>query len=900
MSGPHQPLRDDVRLLGERLGEVLKHHEGPELFALVEEVRALSKRAHAGSDEDFDRLADLLRDVPIGTAFRVARAFAHFLTLANIAEQHHRIRRRRDHARDAHGRPQRGSTEEAFARLLAAGVSADVLARAVRSIRVELVLTAHPTEIVRRTLLQKHHRIAAVLSRLDRPDLTATERQDALDALQREIEAVWQTDEVRRERVSPLDEVRAGLVVFEESLWDGVPLYMRALDRAMNAATGACLPLDAAPIRFGSWIGGDRDGNPTVTPEVTRQATWLARWSAANLYLRDIRALRDELSLTTASDELRARVGDAHEPYRALLAGVRDRLAATRAWAETALAGEPLEQSDARAAAPYLDARDLLEPLDLCRRSLEATGNALIASGRLADILRRIAAFGLTLARLDIRQEASRHAEAVEWIARQRGWGAYDEATEDERVALLVRELTSGGTTLTDPPANNPRVRDVLETFRMAESLHPESLGAYVITMASRPSDVLAVELLQKIAGQTRPQRVVPLFETTDDLRHAGETIDALLRVPWYRARIGGHQEVMVGYSDSAKDAGRFAAAWILYRAQEEIVAACERHGVAVTLFHGRGGSIGRGGGPTYLAIQSQPPRALAQTICNESDRSDSLQTASVRITEQGETIEAKFGLVDIAVRTLEVYTSAMLEATVAPQAGPRDEWRATMERLAGEARAAYRAVVYETPEFLEYFHTATPEAELAAINIGSRPARRPGMTASTDGVESLRAIPWQFAWTQTRLLLPSWLGVDTAITEPERARLREMYTRWPFFRSTLDLIAIALAEADPRIAAQYDRLAPAARRPLGAALRERFRRAADAMLAVMDQRDLLHDNPVLRRSIDVRNPYVDPINLVQIELLRRMRSGGSTDPQLQHAFVVTVNGIAAGMRSTG
>jgi len=271
-----------------------------------------------------------------------------------------------------------------------------------------------------------------------------------------------------------------------------------------------------------------------------------------------------------------------------------------------------------------------------------------------------------------------------------------------------------------------------------------------------------------------------------------------------------------------------------------------------------------------------------------------------VRITEQGETIEAKFGLVDIAVRTLEVYTSAMLEATVAPQAAPRDEWRAIMDRLAGEARTAYRAVVYDTPEFLDYFHSATPVPELAAINIGSRPARRPGATASSGGVESLRAIPWQFAWTQTRLLLPSWLGVDAAITASALARLREMYAGWPFFRSTLDLIAIALAEADPRIAAQYDRLVPAAQRPLAAMLRERCRRAAEAVLAVMNERDLLHDNPVLRRSIDVRNPYVDPINLVQIELLRRMRSGAAADPQLQHAFVVTVNGIAAGMRNTG
>jgi phosphoenolpyruvate carboxylase len=442
-------------------------------------------------------------------------------------------------------------------------------------------------------------------------------------------------------------------------------------------------------------------------------------------------------------------------------------------------------------------------------------------------------------------------------------------------------------------------VRDVLDTFRAAAALHPDSLGAYVITMASRPSDVLAVDLLQHIAGQAHPQRVVPLFETAADLGRAGETIDALLRVPWYRDRVRGHQEVMVGYSDSSKDAGRFAAAWILYRAQEDVIAACERHGVAVTIFHGRGGSIGRGGGPTYLAIQSQPPRSITPRR-SEVTSDITSEVAGLRITEQGETIEAKFGLVDIAVRTLEVYTSAMLEAAVASHAAPREEWRATIDRLAGDARAAYRAMVYETPEFIEYFHTATAEPELSAVNVGSRPARRPGGAAGHAGVETLRAIPWQFAWTQTRLLLPSWLGVDTAITEPERARLREMYTQWPFFRSTLDLIAIALAGADPRIAAQYDRLAPAARRPLGAALRERFRRAADAVLAVMDQRDLLHDNPVLRRSIDVRNPYVDPINLVQIELLRRMRSGGSTDPQLQHAFVVTVNGIAAGMRSTG
>ena len=892
MADPHQALRDDVRLLGELLGRVLEHHEGPELLALVEEVRALSKSAHAGHDDDFDRLADLLRELPMGTAFRVARAFAHFLTLANIAEQHHRVRRRREHARETSARPQRGSYAETCGRLRAAGVSADAILAAARSIRVELVLTAHPTEIVRRTLLQKHHRIAGELATLDGPDLTAAEHEDAVDALQREVASVWQTDEVRHERVSPLDEVRAGLVVFEESLWDGVPRFLRALDRALAAATGATLPLDAAPIRFGSWIGGDRDGNPNVTPEVTRQATWLGRWMAATLYLRDVRELRAELSLTHATDELRARTAGAGEPYRALLAGVRDRLIATRAWAEAALASDRPRHGGASTAEPYLDAIDLIEPLALCHRSLEATGNQLIASGRLADILRRLAVFGLTLARLDLRQEAQRHTDAIEWIAQQCGWGPYATAAEMDRESRLLRELTAGRTTIADLPieAAPDDVRDVLETFRTAAHLHPDSLGAYVITMASQPSDVLGVELLQRIAGQQHPQRVVPLFETADDLARAGGTIDALLRVPWYRDHIAGHQEVMVGYSDSAKDAGRFAAAWILYRAQEEIIAACERHGVALTLFHGRGGSVGRGGGPTYLAIQSQPPRQA-------SVASDA---ASVRITEQGETIEAKFGLVDIAVRTLEVYTSAMLEATVLPQQPPRAEWRESVDRIAADARAAYRALVYETPAFLEYFRTATPEPELAAVNIGSRPVRRPSGRSSSRGIETLRAIPWQFAWTQTRLLLPSWLGVETAIGEADVTRCREMYRGWPFFRSTLDLIAIALAEADPRIAAQYDRLVPATLRPVGEQLRARFARAATIVLDVMNTSDLLHDNPVLRRSIAVRNPYVDPINLVQIELLRRLRSPGAADPQLQHAFVVTVNGIAAGMRNTG
>jgi phosphoenolpyruvate carboxylase len=506
----------------------------------------------------------------------------------------------------------------------------------------------------------------------------------------------------------------------------------------------------------------------------------------------------------------------------------------------------------------------------------------MIASGRLTDIRRRLATFGVTLARLDIRQEASRHTEAVDWVTNNAALGPYAELNEADRQKLLLEQLAQGDLRLDDLPSSTAGddVRDVLDTFRVAARIHPESLGAYVITMASAPSDVLAVELLQMAAGTHHPQRVVPLFETLRDLERAGAVMTELLSLPWYRERIAGRQEVMIGYSDSAKDAGRLSADWALYRAQEEVVAACERAGVHLTLFHGRGGSIGRGGGPTYLAIQSQPPGSIRGTL---------------RATEQGEMLQAKFGLVDIAIRTLEVYTTATLEAAVVPRPEPRPEWRTCMDHVAARARATYRSIVYEEPRFIPYFRSATPEPELTRISIGSRPARRtPGK-----GVETLRAIPWQFAWTQTRLMLPSWLGIEDALDSGGDAMLREMYSQWAFFASTIDLVEMTLAKADRRIAAQYDRLVPSELLPLGVDLRVRLGRAIDAVLGVTGHTVLLEANPVLRRSIDVRNPYVDPINLVQVELLRRLRDSGD-DGALFDAFVVTVNGIAAGMRNTG
>jgi len=887
MPSPHAPLHADVRLLGELLGTTLREQEGVALFETVERVRALAKDARAGlvAREELTRTLQVL-SVP--EALTVARAFAHFLGLANIAEQHHRIRRRRDYQRAPDQAPQRGSLAESFPRLLAAGVSPGALREAVESLHVELVITAHPTEVVRRTVRRTQRRIAELLAERDRTDLTPGEREELTRALAAEVTSLWLTNEVRREAPTPFEEVKWGLVAFEQTLWDAVPRSLRELDRALAAATGMPLPIDAAPLSFGSWIGGDRDGNPNITPLVTGHAVMLARWMAVDLYRREIATLRDELSMHRANAELLTMVGDpkAPEPYRALLKPVVARLHAMRERMTFLVeSGAPYTPD----AADYADAEALAEPLRLCYRSLHETGAGRVADGRLLDILRRIPSLGLSLAPLDLRQEAGRHSDALSAITRSAGLGSYGDWDESKRQEFLQGEL-GGGTrviaaAISGSQEFGPEVDDVLDTVRTAATLPRDALGAYVISMAARPSDVLAVRALQEGAGLPRPLRVVPLFETVDDLRQAAQVVDALLSLPWYRERVGSSIEVMIGYSDSAKDGGRLAAAWELYVAQEKLVEVAHRHGVRLTLFHGRGGSVGRGGGPTHLAIQSQPPGSVNGTI---------------RVTEQGEMVDAKFGLPAIADRTLEVYTTAMLEASLLESAAVPEAWRTRMQALADASRAQFRAVVYETPEFIDYFRAATPEPELGRLRAGSRPARR----HSGGGVRSLRAIPWIFAWTQTRLMLSSWLGVGAALEEALAAgqltELRAMYEGWPFFRSSIELIEMVVAKASPEIAALYDAaLVPESLRPIGVALREDLARTERALLQVTGHEQLLEENPVLRRSIDVRNPYVDPINLVQAEVLRRLRAPGA-DPALFEAFLITVNGVAAGMRNTG
>jgi phosphoenolpyruvate carboxylase len=904
---PHKPLRDDVSMLGEMLGETLRVREGDALFETVERVRRLAKAARDG-DREVLPLEARLRALPLEMAVPVARAFSHFLTLANIAEQHHRVRRRRDYLRDEASRPQPGSFEDVFPRLLREGIGADALAETIASLRIELVLTAHPTAITRRTLAAKHQRIAEALVRLDRPDLAAGERREIEEDIRREIMAMWGTEDVRLRRPTPMEEVRSGLFIFEQTLWDALPRYVRALDEALRRATGRGVPLDSTPIVFGSWIGGDRDGNPAVTPEVTRAACLTARAIATRFYAREVDALASELSVTEATPELLERTASAREPYRVVLRELGARL------------------REAAATGDVSTSIDLRGPLELCHRSLVETGQSLLAGGRLTDVLRRVAAFGRSLVRLDVRQHAKRHAAALDAVTRHQGLGSYLEWPEPERQRFLLRALAER---LPIPADLQPddEVRDVIATFKVIAEIPADSLGAYIVSMTEAPSDVLAVEYLQQAFGSC--MRVVPLFEEVETLERAGETVRALLaltHVAGLKTRPTGADvaglktrpapadeaglktrptgadeaglktrptdaaiEVMIGYSDSAKDGGRLAANWHLYTAQEAVVAACRDAGVPLTLFHGRGGSIGRGGGPTRLALQSQPPGSV---------------DGRLRVTVQGEMIQAQFGLHDIAFRTLETYTTSVLEATLLRPPPVPQAWREEMERLAATARSVYRQIVYDDARFIEYFQLATPVRELGAVPIGSRPARRGG----DGGVESLRAIPWVFAWTQTRLLLPSWLGcgeaLDEAIARGRLAQLREMARGWPFVSSTLRLIEVALAEADPPIAAAYDRaLVLPALLPVGADLLRRLELARRTVLDVLDTPSLLADNPVLRRSIDVRNPYVDPINIVQIAILSRLRGDGDDHDDaaaLWQAFMITVNGIAAGMRSVG
>ncbi|WP_010113489.1 phosphoenolpyruvate carboxylase [Acinetobacter sp. P8-3-8] len=889
------PLREDVRLLGNLLGETLKEHAGQDLFNQIEQIRALGKGARDGQVEAEKQLEQLFLNLKDDEILPLTRAFSHFLNFANIAEQYHVVRSRRQSEFDENA-PSPNVLDHLFSKFKDQNISAETLYKQICELKIELVLTAHPTEVSRRTLIQKYDGINNCLSTFDQQKLTPKQRADVLTDLKQLICSAWQTDEIRQHRPTPIDEAKWGFTTIEQTLWNAVPKFIRELDDLVQDNCDKTLPLDISPIRFASWMGGDRDGNPNVTHSITQEVLWLSRWKATDLYVHDIEDLRWELSIEACSNELVQALGYQHpEPYREYLRATRERLKATRQWLTDKLRGLHSEV-DRSLIIRHKD--ELLQPLLLCYRSLMACNLPEIANGKLLDFIYRVNCFGIELLKLDIRQESGRHRQAISAITEYLGLGNFETWTEQARQNFLLQELQSKRPLLpkhlNEPVGSlieHPDVQEVFATMRTLAEQPKESLGAYIISMAEYPSDILAVLLLQKEAGIEHPLRVVPLFETLKDLDGAANTMQTLFNMHWYKQHIQGKHEVMIGYSDSAKDAGFMSANWAQYRAQEELTAIAKQHGVQLTLFHGRGGSISRGGAPTQQALFSQPPGSIS---------------GAIRVTEQGEMIRFKFGLEEIALQNLEIYTAATLEATLLPPPTPKQEWRDLMHTMTDLSVKVYRQTVRENPHFVKYLRTVTPELELQMLPLGSRPAKR----KVSGGIESLRAIPWVFAWTQIRLMLPAWLGTGAAINQVidqgQKAVLDEMLTEWPYFQTLIDMLEMVLSKADSNIALYYESHLTNDEdlKVLGAELRQRLHDAVQTLLAMKGESKLLSSNEVLDQAMKVRKPYLLPLHLLQAELMKRRRAylaeRQAEHTPVDHALMVSIAGIAAGLRNTG
>uniref|UniRef100_A0A453S5P5 phosphoenolpyruvate carboxylase n=1 Tax=Aegilops tauschii subsp. strangulata TaxID=200361 RepID=A0A453S5P5_AEGTS len=856
-------------LLVDRFLDILQDLHGPHLREFVQDCYEVA--AEYEGDRDAARLDELggrLTGLAPADSIVVASSFSHMLNLANLAEEVQIANRRRNKLKRGDFADEASATtesdiEETLKRLVSdLGKTREEVFDALKNQTVDLVFTAHPTQSIRR--------IRNCLRQLYAKDITADDKQELDEALQREIQAAFRTDEIRRTQPTPQDEMRAGMSYFHETIWKGVPKFLRRVDTALkNIGIDERLPYNAPLIQFSSWMGGDRDGNPRVTPEVTRDVCLLARMMAANLHFSQIEELMFELSMWRCNDELRVRAEELHrasrkaekhyiefwkqvpptEPYRVILGYVRDKLYYTRERSRHLLTSG---SSDIPADSTFTDVEQFLEPLELCYRSLCDCGDKTVADGSLLDFLRQVSTFGLSLVKLDIRQESDRHTDALDAITAHLGIGSYRSWPEEKRQEWLLSELRGRRPLFGGDLPMTEEVADVLGTFRVLAELPPDCFGAYIISMATAPSDVLAVELLQRECHVGHPLRVVPLFEKLADLEAAPAAVARLFSIDWYMDRIGGKQEVMIGYSDSGKDAGRLSAAWQLYKAQEELVKVAKQYGVKLTMFHGRGGTVGRGGGPTHLAILSQPPETV---------------NGSLRVTVQGEVIEHSFGEEHLCFRTLQRFTAATLEHGMHPPVSPKPEWRALMDEMAVVATEEYRAMVFKEPRFVEYFRSATPETEYGRMNIGSRPSKR----KPSGGIETLRAIPWIFAWTQTRFHLPVWLGFGAAFKHIMQKdirnvqALREMYNEWPFFRVTLDLLEMVFAKGDPGIAALYDELLVADElKPLGEQLRSNFEDTKKLLVQVAGHRDVLEDDPYLKQRLRLRDPYITTLNVCQ------------------------------------
>jgi len=870
----HQSLRKDVRLLGRLLGEVIGHDRGAGLVDDIETIRSLAKAARKGDKSDWEALSNFLGDIPAGKITDIANAFSQFLNLANIAEQQHQVRLQADSA---------NLWPDLLELMNNANNTPDGIRKILINSRVEVVLTAHPTELLRRTHILKYNAIAAELKHLDQQQ----ENQRSHKLLRRLVSEAWHTAEVRNDRPTPQEEARWGFAVIENSLWAAIPKLYQKLDETLAQNSLTPIPTGVCLVKFASWMGGDRDSNPNVTAMVTREVLMLARWMAADLFLRDLEQLQGDLSMRECSTELRNKVGKAQEPYRDLIKEIHARMERTREWAALLNPTPPIDEE-----AIFIHNEDLSDLLELCFRSLVDCGMELIANGPLLDTLRRVACFGLQLVDLDIRQRASSHTQVLDEVTRHLEILIHDRSyarwTEEQKQNFLIEELESKRPLFPPEWTISEASQEVLDTFSVISAVENRGISEYVVSHTQAPSDVLAVLLLLQQSGLKSSLAVVPSFETIEDLQKASATLDRLLNIQWYRGWLEScqnRQQVMIGYSDLAMDSGQLAASWIQYQAQEKLLEIAKKHDVELTFFHGRGGAIGRGGTDAREAIMSLPPGSV---------------TSRLRLTEQGEMIRFKLGLPDLAVETLGHYLSATLSAKLSHAPEPRQDWRDTMDKLVTQSQRTYRQLVNNNDYFMEFFRDLTPAQELSVLPLGSQP---PTKTLSSD-IHNLQAVPWIFAWTQVRLMLPSWLGTEAALRvmmeEGGQEKERDMLN-WPFYKIQIDMLENTLTRADVNLVQYYaQRLTMRSQFGVCEDLCDRLENLVSDLLTLNNSTSLLEHQPEIREANKVRDTYLDPLHLLQAELLDRIRRDEGRNESVRKALQLTMAGISSGLRNTG
>ena len=884
---PTKLFREDVRYLGNILGKVIKDQEGQKFFELVEKVRKLSKVSKKKSklNQTNKKVIKAIKNLsPINT-LKITRAFTHFMNFINLAELIDASRSLNEYENSKKKITNNNLfIEEIFEDLFNhKDISENKIFNTAKDLNIGIVLTAHPTEVKRRTLIQKYHKMIEILEQRELLKNYPSKIKILDKKLFDELTIIWNTDDLKRVKPSPFDEARWGLAIIEDSLWDTIPKVYRRLNSIFLQNMNKGLPKNFNPIQFGSWMGGDRDGNPNVTADVTRKVILLSRWEAAKLYEKALTKIIRSYSMEKCSKKIQNKVGNSYEPYRVFLRPLRDKMRITHRLIEQHLVNKkPLNQKK------LLGSREeILKPLRIVRESLEQNQNENIASGELLDLMRRAKCFGINLAKLDIRQESSRHSKLINEFVKRKYNKNYLEFSEKDKVNFLKLHLTTKKNKMMNFQFKNKDNKEVWSTFKLLSNEPSECLGAYVISMTTSASDILAVSFLQKEAKIKNKLRVVPLFETLEDLINAKKIMESLFSQAWYRNLIKNDQEVMIGYSDSSKDAGKICASWHQYKAQEEIIKLGKKFKINITFFHGRGGSAGRGGGPIQATLRSQPPNSV---------------NGRIRITDQGEVIQQKYGYEPLAKYNLCSYIGAVAEATLNPPPNPKNSWRSLIEKMSEISKSSYRKNINQSSEFIKYFKTVTPHKALGKLSIGSRPSKR----KNVDNIQSLRAIPWVFAWTQIRLMLPAWLGSAEALRysyiKKFRKTLYDMERNWPFFNSMLDMLDMVISKADPEISKIYEELlADGSLKRVGKKLRFQFN-VIKELNKKITPKEIINSRKQFRTSVIVRNIYSEVLNIIQPIVIKKLKSIKNFENKkfLNDALLTSIAGISAAMKNTG